>query len=115
MNMRNALGLSPKLQPTNPGPYLIVEKQNDLVFNIQVTKSGRTRIVYHSKLMAIHILNGLTRAMCVFDARINTNAHVFRSFYCTFSILISSHGDATLLVIPFQRRYLSIFIIYSRT
>ena len=50
LNEARIEGLSPKLQPTYLGPYLIIEKLNDLVFKIQVAKSGRSRIVHHNKL-----------------------------------------------------------------
>ena len=43
-------GLSPKLQVTYLGPYLITKKLNDLVFKIQVSKFGHTCVVHHDNL-----------------------------------------------------------------
>ena len=43
-------GISPKLQPTYLGPCLIVRKLNDLIFEIQLSRNGKTRVVHHNKL-----------------------------------------------------------------
>ena len=50
LNEARIEGLSPKLQTTYLGPYLIAEKFNDSIFQIQVSKSRRTRVVHHNKL-----------------------------------------------------------------
>ena len=50
LNEARIKGLSPKLQATYLGQYLITQKLNDLVFKIQVSKFGHTRVVHHNKL-----------------------------------------------------------------
>ena len=43
-------GISPKLQPTYLGPCLILRKLNDLIFEIQLSRYGKTRAAHHYKL-----------------------------------------------------------------
>ena len=43
--------ISPKLQPTYLGPCLIVRKLNDLIFEMQLSRNGKTRVVHHNKLI----------------------------------------------------------------
>ena len=43
-------GLSPKLQPLYHGPCLIVEKYNDLVYRVQLSKWGVCQVLHHNKM-----------------------------------------------------------------
>ena len=43
-------GLSPKLQPTYRGPCLIVQKYNDLVYRVQLSKSRLFQVLHHNKM-----------------------------------------------------------------
>ena len=50
LNEARLEGLSPKLQPAYLSPCLIVEKLNDLIFEIQLDKRKNKRVVHHNKL-----------------------------------------------------------------
>lgn len=43
-------GVCPKLQPIFKGPYVVLQKINNLDFLIQKTKQGKTTIVHHNNL-----------------------------------------------------------------
>ncbi|MEW8191404.1 MAG: reverse transcriptase domain-containing protein [Candidatus Thiodiazotropha endolucinida] len=43
-------GLSPKLQSLYQGPCLIVDKYNDLVYRVQLSKWGICQVLHHNKL-----------------------------------------------------------------
>lgn len=43
-------GLSPKLQPLYQGPCLIVDKYNDLVYRVHLSKWGICQVLHHNKL-----------------------------------------------------------------
>ena len=58
-------GLSPKLQPLYHGPCLIVEKYNDLVYRVQLSKWGVCQVLHHNKMKpyeGVNILRWLKRA-----------------------------------------------------
>ena len=50
LNEMRRESISPKLQPTYLGPYLIVQKINDLIYKLQLTRLGKFRVVHHNKL-----------------------------------------------------------------
>ena len=43
-------GLSPKLQPNWEGPFIIVRKISDLIFEIRSSQAGRTKVIHHDRL-----------------------------------------------------------------
>ena len=43
-------GISPKLQSLYHGPYVIVQKYDDLTYRVQLTKTGVHQVLHHNKL-----------------------------------------------------------------
>ena len=43
-------GVSPKLQPAYLGPCLIIRRFNDLIYEIQLARNGKSRVAHHNKL-----------------------------------------------------------------
>ena len=50
LNETRKVGQNPKLQPTYLGPYVVLERLNNLVYKIQLDDRGQERIVNHDKL-----------------------------------------------------------------
>jgi hypothetical protein len=50
LNETRKIGQNPKLQPTYLGPYIVLERLNNLVYKIQLDDKGQERIVNHDKL-----------------------------------------------------------------
>ena len=49
-NETKQVGLSPKLQPTFVGPYVIIDKYGEVNYKIQLDNKGKSRVIHHDKL-----------------------------------------------------------------
>ena len=60
LNEQRKKGKCPKLQQVWQGPCVITQKFSDLVYQIQLNKTGKTKIVHHDKLKPHHGENNIT-------------------------------------------------------
>ena len=51
---RKKVGICPKLQRFWTGPYLIVEKIGDVLYQIQISKRSKSKVVHFDRLKAYH-------------------------------------------------------------
>ena len=54
LNEQRRKGKCPKLQQVWQGPCIITQNLSDLVYQIQLNKTGKIKIVHHDKLKAPH-------------------------------------------------------------
>ena len=59
-NEQRKKGNCPKLQQVWQGPCVITQKFSDFVYQIQLNKTGKTKIVHHDKLKPHHGENNIT-------------------------------------------------------